>query len=136
MKRFLSLASSSSSGSAARPASGPTHSNCSGAKRPVLNTVVLNHVSITTLRGVQLWLAQEHIATCTRNTSLLRIQEAVAVLSRPKLTKDNLKPLQLEWRVSRTDGKKHRPSADIIGEFKVKIIEAAQKLQQQLTESA
>jgi len=50
-------------------------------------------VSITTLRGVQLWLAEDHIATCTSEETQ-RIREAVAVLSRPKPRKEDLRPLR------------------------------------------
>ena len=128
MNRVLAL---SSSGSAARPAS----SSSASAERPGTSTTPSNQVSITTLRGVQLWLAQDHIATCT-SAETQRIREAVAVLSRPKPRKEDLRPLQPKWQVSQKQSKKARTLAHIIQEFQVKIIKAAQELQQQLADAS
>ena len=128
MNRFLAL---SSSGSAARPAS----SSSASAERPGTSTSPSNQVSITTLRGVQLWLAEDHIATCTSEETQ-RIREAVAVLSRPKPRQEDLRPLQPKWQVSQSQSKRMKPMADMIQEFQVKIIKAAHELQQQLADSA
>ena len=51
-------------------------------------------LGITTMDGVQLWLAEDHIASCT-STEIQRIREAAAVLSSPKPRSEDVQSLQL-----------------------------------------
>jgi hypothetical protein len=119
MKRFFVSAASSSSGSAARPASTAAPSSSASAERPGTSTTFSNQVSITTLLSVQLWLAEDHIATCT-SAEIQRIREAVGVLSRSKPRQEDLAPLFPKWQVSRWQSKKSRPLADMVQEFQGK----------------
>ena len=127
MKRLVALALSSSSCSAARPAARAAPSSSSSAEWPATSTTVSNQVSITSIRHVRLWLAEDHIVACT-SAEIKRIREAVAVLSCPKPKQQDLEPLRPKWEVSRMQGRKRRSMADIIQEFHSKIIKAAQKL--------
>ena len=135
MRRFVAPAALSSSGSAARPAATAAPSSSASAERPGTSTTPSNQVSITTRRGVQLWLAEDHVASCT-SAETQRIRDAVAVLSRPKPRKGDLQPLQPKWQVAQKQHKQPRPLADVIQEFQCKVIKAAQVLQQQLADSA
>ena len=143
MHRFISSAASSSSGRAERPATtaAPSSSNRAelpSAERPATSTTPSTQLSITTIRGVQRWLAEDHVASCT-SADAQRIREAVAVLSRPKPRQEDVRPLQGKWQVSQwhtASGKKPRPIPDVIQELQGKVIKAAQNLQQQLADSA
>ncbi len=94
-----------------------------------------SHLKILSICDVQRWLAEESIASCS-SADGQRLREAVAVLSRSKTRQEDLKPLQPKWQVSQKQGKKARPLADMIQEFQVKIIKAAQELQQQLADAS
>ena len=65
-----------------------------------------------------------------------RLKEAAAVLSRSKPRKEDVRDLQNDWQVSSKKGSKPIPLPEVIQEFRGKIIKAAQKLQQQLLDSA
>ena len=91
--RRATIAAPSSSGSAARPAATAAPSSSASAERPGTSTTPSKQLSITTLRGVQLWLAEDHIASCA-SAETQRIREAVAALSRPKPKQEDLQPLQ------------------------------------------
>ena len=146
MQRSFSPAASSSSGRAERPATStaPSSSDRGGllsAERPATSTSPSPQLSITTIRGVQRWLAEDHVASCT-SADAQRIREAVAVLSASKPRQEDVRPLQSKWQVTqwqkrtkwqkRASGKKPRPLWDVTQEFRDKVIKAAQKLQQQL----
>ena len=74
----------------------------------VLNSLLLHfamlyrlllHATLISIRDVQRWLAEEPIASCS-SADMLRIREAVAVLSRPKPRKEDVRPLQSKWQVA------------------------------------
>ena len=108
MERFFapvaSPVASSSSGRAERPATTAAPSSSSraelpSAERPATSTTPSTQLSITTIRGVQRWLAEDHVASCT-SADAQRIIEAVAVLSRPKPKKEDVQHLQSKWQVT------------------------------------
>jgi len=82
------------------------------------------------------------MASC-RSSDAERIRQLAAVLLRPKPRQQDLRPFHSEWQVSRwQDGCKKRSDKqprllpEVIREFQNKIIKAAQKLQQQLSDGA
>ena len=93
------------------------------------------HVKILSIRDVQGWLAEERIASCS-SADMQRIREAVAVLSSPKPRQVDVQPLQSKWQVAQQKDKKRRPLEEVLSEFQGKVIKAAQKLQQELADSA
>ena len=126
MKCLFASAFSSSSGSAARPAATAAPSSSGSAAQPVTtaapgscgssawrgtSTTSSKQLGITTMHGVQLWLAEDYIASCT-SAEAQRIREAVAVLSRPNPRKEEARPLQTKWQVaqkqSATAVRRHR----------------------------
>ena len=129
MHRFMSSAASSSSGRAEPPAT--VSSSSSSAERPATPS----HWKIVSIRDVQRWLAYDHIASCS-SADVQRIREAVAVLSHPKPRQEDVQPLQGKWQVAQKKEKQPRPLSEVLQEFKDKVIKAAQKLQQQLPDSA
>ena len=128
----MSSLASSSSGRAEQPASASSSSLLRSAEQPATPS----HLKILSIRDVQNWLADESIASCS-SADVQRIREAAAVLSRPKPRREDVQPLQGKWKVrQRTKGKKRRPLGEVLKEFQDKVIHAAQKLQQQLSDSA
>ena len=114
MKRALAPVVSSSSGKAARPATTAAPSSSGSAAQPVTtaapgscgrsarrgtSTTSSTQPGITTLNGVQLWLAEDQMASCT-SAEAQRIREAVAVLSHPKPRQEDVRPLQTEWQAA------------------------------------
>ena len=65
-----------------------------------------------------------------------RLKEAAALLSRSKPRQEDVRLLQNDWQVSSKKGSLPIPLPEVIQEFRGKIIKAAQKLQQQLLDSA
>ena len=65
-----------------------------------------------------------------------RLKEAAAVLSRSKPRQEDVRDLQNDWQVAQRKHQKPIPLPEVIQEFRGKIIKAAQKLQQQLLDSA
>ena len=121
MHRFRSPLASSSSGRPEQPAS--------ASRTP-------SQLKIVSIRDGQLWLADESIANCS-SADVQRIREAAAVLSRPKPRQEDVEPLQSKWQErQQTKGKKRRRLGEVLKEFQDKVINAAQKLQQQLSDSA
>ena len=108
MHRFISSAASSSCGKPEQP---PAPSQ----------------VQIVSIQDVQRWLAVETVASCN-SADMERIKEAAAVLSRPKPRKEEVRPLQNKWQVAKKKDKKPRPLAEVLDEFRGKVIKAAQKL--------
>jgi len=97
-------------------------------------------LKIFSIRDVQRWLAEESIASCS-SADLQRIREAVAVLTSGKKEqprKEDVQPLlgPKNWDVAQRKDKKPRPLGDMLQDFQGKVIKAAQKLQQQLSDSA
>ena len=132
MHRFMSSLASSSSGRAEQPASASSSSLLRSAEQPATPP----HWKILSIRDVQHWLADVSIASCS-SADVQRIREAAAVLSPPKPRKEDVQPLQSKWQVrQQTKGKKPRPLGEVLKEFQDKVIHAAQKLQQQLSDSA
>ena len=112
---------SSSSGSAAQPV--PTTSNSESAAQPLWN--------IERLRDVERWLSAEHVISSSIDTR--HIREAVAILSaKPKPTWDDVRRVQNKWKIPQQIAQKARPLEDVITELQDKVVEAAQKLEQQL----
>ena len=93
-------AAPSSSGNAAQPATTAARGSCGSSARRVTSTTSSKQLRITTMHGVQLWLAEDHIASCT-SAETQRIREAAAVLSRPKPRQKDVRPLQKIWQVAR-----------------------------------
>ena len=129
MQRFLTPASGSND--AVPPVSSQadgSHTEAPSAEQPGFQ--------LQSIRDVQRWLAEEHIASCS-GADVQRIREAVAVLSRPKPRKEDVQPLQSKWQVAqRQEDKKKRLLDDVLHEFQGKVIKAAQKLQLELSGSA
>ena len=92
----------------------------------------MSAMKISSIRDVQRWVDEEPIASCS-SADAQRIREAVAVLSRPKPRQEDVQPLQSKWQVARTKDKKPRPLGDVLEEFQTKVIEAAKKLQLELS---
>ena len=92
-------------------------------------------LKIASIRDVQRWLAAEHVARCS-NLDAKRIREAVAVLSQRHPRMEDVRPLQSKWQVAQKKDKKPRPLGDVLQEFDSNVIRAAQKLRQQLADSA
>ena len=127
LRSFFSSGASSSSGSASRPA------NVSARSSSAEQTATPSHVKISSMRDVQRWLAEESIASCS-SADLQRIREAVAVLAHAR--KEDVQPLLRNWEVAQKKKQKPRPLPEMVEEFQGKVIKAAQKLQQQLPDSA
>ena len=143
MKRFVSSAASSSSGSAARPATVSARSSSAEQSatsfRSAEQPATPPQLKIFSIRDVQRWLAEESIASCS-SADLQRIREAVAVLTSGKKeqpSKEDVRPLlgPKNWNVAQRKDKKPRPLGDMLQDFQGKVIKAAQKLQQQLRDS-
>ena len=123
MHRFMSSLASSSSGRAEQPASASSSSLLRSAEQPATPS----HLKILSIRDVQHWLADESIASCS-SADVQRIREAAAVLSHPKPRQQDVRALQSEWNVAQTNDKTPRPLADVVQEFRSKVVEAAQNL--------
>ena len=87
------------------------------------------------MQDVQRWLAEPSIVRC-HSADLERLKEAAAVLSRSKPRQEDVRDLQNDWQVAQRKHQKPIPLPEVIQEFRGKIIKAAQKLQQQLLDSA
>ena len=90
MQRFLTPASGSND--AVPPVSSQadgSHTEAPSAEQPGFQ--------LQSIRDVQRWLAEEHIASCS-GADIRRIREAVAVLSHPR--KEDLQPLLRDWEVA------------------------------------
>ena len=124
-------AASSSSGQPDKPATAPTSTSHSSAEQPATPS----HLKISSIHDVQRWMAEEPIASYS-SADAQRLREAVAVLSNPKPRQEDVRPLQSKWQVAQQIHKKTRPLGDVIQEFKTKVIEAAKKLQLDLSDSA
>ena len=135
----MASAASTSSGRAEQPAA--ASDSCSNAEQPVTSLrsagqpATPPHFKIVSIRHVQLWLADESMAQCS-SADVQRLREAAAVLSRPKPRQEDVRPLQKTWQVTQQIGTKKRPLGDVVQEFRDKVISAAKKLQQQLSDSA
>ena len=141
-----STAASSNPRSAERPADASAGS--SSAEQPLIppgcagRSGSPSHLKISSIRDLQGWLAQEPMKSC-RSSDAERIRQLAAVLLRPKPRQQDLRPFHSEWQVSRwQDGCKKRSDKqprllpEVIREFQDKIIKAAEKLQQQLSDGA
>ena len=135
----MASAASSSSGRAEQSAA--ASSSCSSAEQPATSLrsaeqpATPPHFKIVSIRDVQRWLAKEPIASCS-SADVQHIREAAAVLSHPKPRQEDVRPLQSKWKVRQTKGKKLRTLREQLKEFQDKVINAAKKLQQQLSDSA
>ena len=127
MQSFISSGVSSSSGSSGR------------AEQPAVSLrsaeLPASIIHISSLRDVQRWLAKEHVSNCS-SADVQRIREAVTVLSHPKPKQEDVRPLQSKWQVAQQIKKKPKPLADVIHELQEKVVKAAQKLHQELIDSA
>ena len=136
MKRFMRSAGASSSSSAERPAHVCARSRAaeesaipfSSAEQPATPS----ELKITSIPDVQRWLAFEAIASYS-TADLESIREAAAALSTPKPGQEDVRPLLKKWQVGLQRDKK---LYELVQEFKGKVAKAAQKLQQQLLDSA
>jgi len=129
MKRFFASGSSRAERSRESPASssaGQPANSFVSAERP--------DFKIASIRDVQRWLAAEHVVTSS-NVDAQRIREATAVLSQCGPRQEDVRPLQRKWQVAQTKDKKPRPLGEVLQEFESKVVEAAQKLQQQLADA-
>ena len=142
LRSFFSSAASSNSGGAERPAvaastgSTAASSNCGSAEQPGSSS----HLQLSSIRDVQRWLAKEPIASCV-SADTERIREAVDKLTSSKKGQPRREDVEYllgpkNWNVEQRSNQKRIPFPDIIREFKGKVIEAAQKRQQQLSDSA
>ena len=142
MKRFVSSAASSGSGSAEQSANVSARSSSAEQSatsfRSAEQPATTSQLKIFSIRDVQRWLAEESIASCS-SADLQRLREAVAVLTSGKKEqprKEDVRLLQNKWQVAQKRDKKPRPLPEVVHELQGKIIKAAQKLQQQLLDSA
>ena len=124
-------AASSSSGQPDKPATAPTSTSHSSAEQPATPS----HLKISSIHDVQRWMAEEPIASYS-SADAQRLREAVAVLSNPKPRKEDVRPLQSKWQVAQQVDRNPRPLRDVIQEFQTKVIDAAKKLQLELSDSA
>ena len=99
MKRFLSSAAPSSSSRAEPPSSSSSAEQPATSLRSAEQPATPSRLKILSIRDVQRWLAEEPIANCS-GANAQRIRQAVAVLSRPKPRKEDVRPLQSKWRVA------------------------------------
>ena len=135
MHRFISSAASSSCGRAEQAAA--ASSSCSSAEQPSTSLrsaeqpATPSQVQILSIRDVQRWLAVETVASCS-SADMERIREAAAVLSRPKPGRGDVQPLQRQWQVTQKKDQKPIPLAEMLDEFRGKVIKAAQELQLKL----
>ena len=90
-----------------------------------------SHFQILSIRHVQRWLADEHVASCS-SADMERIREAAAVLSRPKPRQEDVRALQTKWQVAQKKDNKPRPLPEVLAEFHGKVIKAAKELQLKL----
>ena len=133
MKRFFASGSSR----AERPAELLGESPASSSAGQPANSFVSAEqpdFKIASIRDVQRWLAAEHVATSS-NVDAQRIREAMAVLSQCRPRKEDVQLLQSKWQVAQKKDKKPRPLGEVLQEFESKVVEAAQKLQQQLADA-
>ena len=129
-------AGASSSSSAERPANvlarpsdaGESAIPFSSAEQPATSS----DLKITCIRDVQRWLASEAIARYS-TADLESIREAAAALSTPKPRQEDVRPFIKKWQLGPRRDKTHY---EMLQEFQGKVIKAAQKLQQQLRDSA
>ncbi len=140
MHRFIFADASTSSDSAERPASVASGSASSAEQPATLPPSAAqpgtpSYSKTLSIRDVQCWLAEEPIVSCN-SAGAQRVREAVAVLSQPQPRQKDVRRLQNQWHVAQKKNKQTRPLADVIQEFQDKVINAAKKLQQQLSESA
>jgi hypothetical protein len=105
-------------------------SRCS-AEQPAISRLL----KMSSIRDVQAWLNGEHVASCS-SAEAQHIREAVAVLSQPKPRQEDVESLQSKWKVPRRKNNKKTRLQDVIKNLEIKVIEAAQTLQQQLASSA
>ena len=130
MKRFVSSAASSSSGSAARPANVSARSSSAEQSATSLRSAeqpaTPSQLKIFSIRDVQRWLAEESIARCSR-ADLQRLREAVAVLTSGKKQQPRMEVVRpllgpKKWDVTQRADKKPRLLADMVQELKSKVI--------------
>ena len=145
---FSSSAASSSSGSAAQPAIisslvgssaewHATNSSLAGssAEQPALEAAqpVKASCSIT---DVQWWLKNNE-AVLSSSAEAMRIREVVDALStKPKPLQKAIERFFKPWGVQQFIKKHRRPLPELLEELDKKVIDAAKKLQQQLSDSA
>ena len=130
MKSFFSIsAASASSGRAEQPAgyTSEEHDVGGSAAQPALQ--------LRSIVDVQRWLATEHCSASSAEVQ--RVREAAKILASPKPRQEDIRDLQSpsNWNVAGKRAGKPRPLADVIEDLKCKVLEAARKLQRQLTES-
>ena len=139
MHRFLTSSASSNLGRAeqldtASSSAGRVEQSsislCS-AEQPAISRLL----KMSSIRDVQAWLNEEHLASCS-SAEAQRIREAVALLSQPMPRQEDVSPLLSKWNVPQKKNNKKIWLEDVIKKLKVKVIEAAQELQQQLAGSA
>lgn len=123
--------SGASPGSSAHPARTASISASGDAAHEDIGSAEQPAVKLNCLQDVRCWLASQEVVNS--NLDIAPIREAVAVLSRtPRPKKKDVRPLQSKWSVVQRNQGKPRPSAEVINEFEHKVLQAAQKLQQQL----
>ena len=129
-------AGASSSSSAERPANVPARSSGAGISAIPFSSVeqpaTSSDLKITCIRDVQRWLASEAIGSYS-TVDVETIREAAVVLSNSKPRQEEVRPFLKKWKVEQKRDSKH---IELLQELKGKVIKAAQKLQQQLLDSA
>ena len=134
MDRFFtskSRSSTASSGSAAQPARTASATASNDAARQGSGSAEQPAVKLECLQEVRRWLATEEVVSSNLDTGPVR--EAVAVLTRtPRPRQQEVQPLQNKWGVAQQHRRKRRPLPEVISECERKVVQAAQKLQQQL----
>ena len=135
MKRFMRSAGASSSSSAERPANVPARFSGAGESAipfsSAIQPAISSDLKITSIRDVQRWLDSEAIASYS-TVDLESIREVAAVLAN-STRKEDVRPFLKKWQVERKRDSKHN---ELLQELKGNVIKAAQKLQQQLSDSA
>ena len=121
------------SGTASRSAGRVEESSISrcSAEQPAISRLL----KMSSIRDVQAWLNGEHVTSCS-SAEAQQIREAVAVLSQPKPRQEDVEPLHSKWQVPHWKNYKKTRLQDVIKILEIKVIEAAQTLQQQLASSA
>jgi len=128
MKQFFKITASTSPSSAEQPASpmADEHGDGGSAVQPALQ--------LGSIADVRRWLDTDCVSG--QSAEVQRLREAVNILTRPKPRQEDVQRLlsRNNWNVPQKKSQKKRPLADVIGDLKCKVLEAARKLQTQSTE--
>ena len=136
MKRGFFLSQPKSASSAAQPASDSNAAQLasdSSAAQPASDNAARPPITCRSIADVDSWL-KANTAALGLSVEAKRIKDVVEVLSaRPKPRKEDVQEFFNPWGVKQKSQKKPRPLPECIQELSTKVIEATNKLQQDLS---